>query len=123
MTVTTKSDPDPGGGARWPAVSLVLAAAAWWMYFLIVQYADRLRDMWGPAPDVVDALGRDSFVGRHTLPYVTVVVALDVVAAACLFVRIRRGWPLAVKVLACAILVPSCGVHGLAWFVTWFFAA
>jgi hypothetical protein len=115
--------PGPGGSARWPVVALGLAAAAWAAFLLTGQYADRLRERWGPAPDVVDALGRDSYVSRLTLPYLTLVAALDVAAAVCLLARSRRGWPLAVKVLAGVLLVPSCGLHGLVWLVAGLFAA
>lgn len=87
------------------------------------QYAHRLREQWGPAPDVVDALGRDNFVCRHTLPYVTAVIVADVAAAVCLLPRTRWGWPLVVKVVVAVLLVPSCGLHGLGWLVTALFAA
>jgi hypothetical protein len=97
-----------------------MVVTAWLTYLLTGQYADRLQEMWGPTPDVVDALGRDRFVSRHTLPYLTAVVVLDGVAVICLLVRNRRRWPM---VLAAILLVPGCGLHGLAWFVTGLFEA
>jgi hypothetical protein len=110
------------GSAKWPVVALGLVAASWAAFLLTMEYADRLQERWGPAPDVVDALGRDAYVSRHTLPYLTAIVALDGAAALALIARSRRGWPLAIKVLAGVLLVPTAGLHGLAWLIEVMFA-
>ena len=115
--------PDLAGSARWPLATLGLVAAGWVVFLLAQGYADRLRERWGPAPDVVDALGRDAFVGERTLAYFTAAVVLDAAAAVSLLARSRRWWPLAVKVVAGILLVPSAGLHGLVWLVVGLFAA
>jgi hypothetical protein len=112
----------PEGSARWPLVALMLVAVSWAAFLLIGQYAERLQDRWGPAPDVVDALGRNAYVSRHTLPYVTAMLGLDVVAAFAILARSRKGWPLVIKVLAGVLLVPTAGLHLLTLLIELMFA-
>jgi hypothetical protein len=120
-----KTNPDSidAGSARWPLIALTLVIAAWIATWLIGEYGDLLREQWGPAPDVVDALGRDSVIGRKILPFYTGVLVIDAAALACLIPCARRGWPMAVKVLAAVLCIPSCALHGLAWFITSIFAS
>ena len=115
--------PEQTAGSRvWPLIAAGLVAAGWLVFVATQLYADLLRQQWGPAPDVMDALGRDGYVCARTLPYLSAVMALDAGAAVALVVRSRRGWPLAVKVLAGVLLVPSAGLHGLVWLVCGLFA-
>jgi hypothetical protein len=91
------------------------------MFLLTQGYAERLSEEYGPAPDVVDALGRDAYVGRNTLPSLTAVLVLDGLAILALSVGSRPGWPRAVRVLGVVLLVPSVPWHALAWLATWVF--
>jgi hypothetical protein len=52
----------------WSVATLGLMAAAWATFFLTRVYAFQLAARYGRATDVVDALGRDTYVGRGTLP-------------------------------------------------------
>ena len=103
--------PDAGNGHRgsvlWPVVSLGLLAAAWGTFLLTQGYAARLAKRWEPAPEVVDALGRDAYVCKRTLPYLSLVLLFDLIAAGSLAVASRRGWPRVLKVLAVVLLVPT----------------
>ncbi len=101
----------------WPVVTWGLLGAGWLTFLLVQGHAARLAEWYGPCPDVCDALGRDAFVRRRTLPYFTLVVLLDGLAAVSLAAGSRSGWPLAIKVLAAVLLVPSMGLHGLVWLV------
>lgn len=101
------------GSARWPLVALGLLAAGWVGFLMTAGYAGRLEEEWGPAPDVVDSLAQGAYVWRHTHAYFTAVVVLDWAALVALLPRTRRGWPLAVKVLAGVLWLPSAGLHVL----------
>ena len=113
---------DYRGSRMWPVIALGLLAAAWVMYFLIMGYSARLSERWGPAPDVVDALQRDGYGARHILPYLSVVLLLDMLVLGALAPQSRPGWPRVLKVLVAVLLVPTALFHGLAWLVTLFFA-
>jgi hypothetical protein len=106
----------------WSVATLVLLAAAWATFFLTQRYASHLAERYGPAPDVVDALGRDAYIGRRTLPYYSVMVMLDVIAFLTLIASSRAGWPWALKLMVGALLVPTVLLHGLVWAVTVLFA-
>lgn len=122
MTETSEADSGHGAsGQRW-LVTLGLVAAAWAAFLLAHGYADQLREQWGPAPEVPDALRCDIYVARHILPWFSAAVMLDMAAALSMGVRSRRGWPLALKVAAGLLLVPSAGFHGLVWLVCCFLA-
>ncbi len=110
------------GSRKWPVIALGLLTIGWVAYFLIMGYADRLGDRWGPAPDVVDALQRGEYIARHTLPYHSVVLFLDMLALGALVPQSRPGWPRVLKVLVAVLLVPTALFHGLAWLVTMIFA-
>jgi hypothetical protein len=118
--------PDAGNGHRgsvlWPVVSLGLLAAAWGAFLLTQGYAARLAKRWGPAPEVVDALGRDAYVSRRIIPYLMLVLFLDLIAAGSLAVASRHGWPRVLKVLAVVLLVPTIPLHGLSCLAVGFFA-
>ena len=75
---------DYRGSRMWPVIALGLLAAAWVMYFLIMGYSARLSERWGPAPDVVDALQRDGYGARRILPYLSVVLLLDMLVLGAL---------------------------------------
>ena len=75
--------PTSGNGYRglasvWPIVTLGLLVAGWVTFLLATGYTARSVERRGPAPDVVDALGRDAYISRHTLAYYSVVMLLDV---------------------------------------------
>ena len=123
MLEASGSRDKPGGSALWPLVSLALLAAGWLVYLLTIGYADRLRDEWGPAPGVFEALGRDAYINNCIWWYILLVVGLDGAAAVTLSVRARWGWPLATKVFVALLLVPSALLHGLALLVCGLFAA
>ena len=123
MVEAPESRRAPGGSVLWPLASLGLLAGGWLVYLLTMRYADQLRDQWGPAPDVFEALGRDAYVCKHTWSYLLLVVGLDGAAAMSLSVRSRWGWPLALKVLVALLLVPSAVLHGLALLICGLFAA
>jgi hypothetical protein len=101
---------------------LGLLAAGWLTFFLTREYAFRLAERYGPAPEVVDALQRDAYICRNILSYYSVAVLLDVLAVATLAPRSRRGWSRVLKVLAVVLLVPTVFLHGLAWLVAGLFA-
>lgn len=117
-----ETTPGRAGSRVWPAVALGLVAAAWAAFVLTLRYVGRLEGAWGPAPDVVDSLGRAAYISRRTLGYYTLVLALDAAAAAALVHRSRPGWPRVAKWAAASVLLPSAGLHGLAWLINWFFA-
>jgi hypothetical protein len=112
----------PRGAGLWPAAPLGLLAAGWLAFFLTWGYTFRLGEWYGPAPEVVDALKRDTYIARRILPYYSVAVLLDVLAVLTLAARSRPGWPRVLKVLAAVLLVPTVPLHGLAWLVTGIFA-
>jgi hypothetical protein len=122
MVESPGTNAGPVGSLRWPLATLILVTAAWLVFLLALGYTGRLQDQWGPAPDVWDALVRDAYVGRRTVPIFTVALLLDLAAAMSLGAGSYRGWPLAVKVLAGALLVPSAALHCLVWCVCVFFA-
>jgi len=123
MVEAPESRRAPGGSVLWPLVSLALLAAGWLVFRLTTAYEDRLRDQWGPAPDICDALGRDAYNNNCIWWYILLVVGLDGAAAVTLSVRARWGWPLATKVFVALLLVPSALLHGLALLVCGLFAA
>lgn len=120
----TPADPGyvPRGSGKWTAIALGLLTAGWVAYFLIERYSLRLAEKWGPAPDVVDALGRDAYISRHTLPWYTAMLVLDALAVAVLFTPSRPGWPRVIKVVVALLLVPTALLHGLAWLGAGLFA-
>src|SRR5262245_31339220 len=73
----------------WQTATLALLVAGWVTFILTREYVSRLEEQYGPAPDVVDALKRDAYVGRRALPYFSVAVLLDVLAALTLAARGR----------------------------------
>ncbi len=118
--------PDAGndyrGSRMWPVIALGLLAAAWVTYYLIMCYGTRLAERWGPAPDVVDALQRDGYVSRRILPYLMVVMLLDMLALGALVPQSRAVWPRVLKVLIAVLLVPTALFHCLACVVSMIFA-
>lgn len=106
-----------GGSVIWPLTSFGLLAAGWLVYLLLMDYADRLREEWGPAPDVCEALGREAYACKHIWRYLLLVVGLDGAAAMTLSVRTRWGWPHAAKVFVALLMIPSAMLHGLAFLI------
>lgn len=112
-----------GGRALWPVATLALQLASWTSFILTQGYGDHLVERWGPAPDVVDALNRDAYVSRCTLPYYSAVLLLDGAAALTLAVRSHRGWSFGLKILTGVLLLPTAALHGLVWLLCVFFVA
>lgn len=106
----------------WSVVPLALAAASWVAYFLVADYANRLRERFGPTPDVFEALGCDTYVSKRILPWLLGVILLDVMAVVSAFVPSRPGWPIAIKVLGVIVLVPTFCLHVFICAVTGLFA-
>jgi hypothetical protein len=118
----TPADPESSRRAAglWSVATLGLLAAGWATFFLTQAYAFRLMERYGPAPDVVDALGRDAYIDRRTLPYYSVMILLDLAAVLTLAAPSRAGWPRILKILAAVVLAPTVLLHGLVWVVTGF---
>jgi hypothetical protein len=106
------------GTELWSVATLGLLAAGWVTFFLTQGYAFSLAERYGPAPDVVDALGRDAYIDSRTLPYYSVMMLLDVAAVLTLAAPSRAGWPRVLKILAAVLLAPTVLLHGLVWLVT-----
>lgn len=117
---------DPGsrrrGAGLWSFATLGLLAAGWVAFFLTQGYTFQLAERYGPVPDVVDALGRDAYIGSRTLSYYSVMMLLDAAAVLTLAVPSRAGWRRVLKIVAAVLLAPTILVHGLVWLVTGLFA-
>jgi hypothetical protein len=109
------------GSMRWPVATAALVLTAWATFLATGAYATHLAEQYGPAPDVVDALGRDTDIARRTWPGHTAVLLLDLAAFFTLSIPSRPGWPRVLKVVVAVLLVPGAVLHGLVWLLTMLF--
>lgn len=65
---------------------------------------------------------RDGYVCRRTLPWLSVILLFDLLAAASLLPQVRSGLPFALKVLLAVLVIPTALFHGFLWLITALFA-
>jgi hypothetical protein len=106
----------------WPFLTVALLTTGWATFYLSVLYTSTLVERWGPAPDVVDALGRDAYVGRKTFPFFSIALLFDLLTVGSLVAPSRSGWHRALKILVAIVLLPTFLLHGLLWLLQGFFA-
>ncbi len=117
MAVETHSE-------RWSITAFVFLVVAWVIYFLNIWCGRIIADEYGPAPDVIDALGKSAYVNSRVLVGFVVVVALDVLAMIYLIMaHAPQGDSCRNRLRLLALgttwlLAPSLLVHLATWQVT-----